>query len=250
MTKTLLEIKNLEKNYHTLNGEIKAIDNISLEVKDEEFIAIVGSSGCGKSTLLNILAGLDTASKGKINYLKKDLKIGYMLQEDALFPWLTIFENACLGLDIEKTKTAENLNYVKNLLKTYGLAEFQDKYPSQLSGGMKQRVALIRTLATKPDILLLDEPFSALDYQSRLAVSEDVYQIIKKEHKTVIMITHDIAEAISLASRIVVLTKRPAKIKKIYDIKLTDTKTPIANRKAKEFPIYYEKIWKDLDINV
>lgn len=250
MTKILLKINNLSKNYHTLNGEIKAIDKINLNVSEGEFIAIVGSSGCGKSTLLNILANLDNASSGEIIYQKENLKIGYMLQDDALFPWLTILENACLGLEIGKMNIPENIEYVKGLLKTYGLEEFANKYPSQLSGGMKQRVALIRTLATKPDILLLDEPFSALDYQSRLAVSEDVYKIIKNEHKTVIMITHDIAEAISLASRVIVLTKRPASIKKIYDIKLTDTKTPIENRHAQEFPIYYEKIWKDLDINV
>ena len=140
MTKTLLEIKNLSKNYHTLNGEIKAIADLNLKINEGEFVAIVGSSGCGKSTLLNILAGLDEASSGQISYPNKDLKIGYMLQEDALFPWLTIFENACLGLEIKKIKTKENLAYVQKLLTTYGLEEFKDKYPSQLSGGMKQRV--------------------------------------------------------------------------------------------------------------
>ena len=164
--------------------------------------------------------------------------------------WLNILDNATIGLDIKKEKTKENVEYVKNLLKTYGLEDFIYKYPKELSGGMKQRVALIRTLAIKPDILLLDEPFSALDYQSRLAVSNDVYNIIKKEHKTVIMITHDIAEAISLASRVVVLSKRPAEIKCIYDIKLENPSNPINNRKDIKFSQYYEKIWKDLDINV
>lgn len=250
MNKNILEIKNLSKNYHTLNGEIEAISNINLEVKEEEFICIVGSSGCGKSTLLNILANLDQYSTGSITYGKDNLKIGYMLQEDALFPWLTILDNALLGLDIEHKKTEENIAYVKDLLKTYGLEDFINKYPQELSGGMRQRVALIRTLATKPDILLLDEPFSALDYQSRLAVSNDVYKIIKQEHKTVIMITHDIAEAISLASRIIVLSKRPSKVKSIYEISLSNTDNPIDNRHAKEFSTYYDKIWKDLDINV
>ena len=249
MTK-LLEIKNLSKNYQTLKGEIPAILNIDLDVYDGEFIAIVGSSGCGKSTLLNILANLDNYTSGVINYHKKNLKIGYMLQEDALFPWLNILDNALLGLKIEKKLTESNIDYVKNLLQTYGLGEFLDKYPSELSGGMKQRVALIRTLAIKPDILLLDEPFSALDYQSRLAVSNDVYQIIKKEHKTVIMITHDIAEAISLASRIVVLSKRPAKIKSIYEVKLDNPSDPISNRQDKKFTTYYDQIWRDLDVNV
>lgn len=250
MTKKLLEIKNLNKIYHTLNGEIEAIQNINLDIYEKEFICIVGSSGCGKSTLLNILANLDTLSKGTIIFNKENIKIGYMLQEDALFPWLTIKENALLGLTITKNLTKDNIKYVIDLLKTYGLEDFINKYPEQLSGGMKQRVALIRTLATKPDILFLDEPFSALDYQSRLAVSDDVAKIIKNENKTVVMITHDIAEAISLSDRIVVLSKRPAIIKNIYNINLTNKSTPIENRKAKEFAYYYDIIWKDLDIFV
>ena len=173
-----------------------------------------------------------------------------MLQNDALFPWLTIYQNALLGLKIQKKKTKESENYVKDLFKKYKLEEFMNKYPHELSGGMKQRVALIRTLAIKPDILLLDEPFSALDYQSRLAVSDDVFNIIKKENITTIMVSHDIAEAISMSDRIVVLSKRPCYVKNIYDIVLTNKKNPIENRKAKEFSDYYNKIWKDLDINV
>ena len=249
MTKKLLEINNLKKDYHTLNGEVKAIDNITMDVYDQEFICIVGSSGCGKSTLLNILADLDIPSSGTIKK-DKDLKIGYMLQDDALFPWLSILDNALLGLNITNSLTEKNINYVKKLLKTYGLEDFIDKYPNQLSGGMKKRVALIRTLATKPDVLLLDEPFSALDYQSRLAVSDDVYKIIKNEQKTAIMITHDIAEAISLADRIIVLSKRPSRVKNVYAIELTNKDSPTNNRKAKEFFEYYDAIWKDLDIFV
>lgn len=246
----ILEIKNISKTFYTLKEEIKAIEDISLDVKDKEFLSIVGSSGCGKSTLLNILALLDKPNSGTIKYYKDKPIIGYMLQEDALLPWLNILDNATIGLDIMNIKTKNNIDYVKKLLITYGLKDFLDKYPNQLSGGMKQRVALIRTLAIKPDILLLDEPFSALDYQSRLAVSDDVYQIIKKEEKTVVMITHDIAEAISLSDRIVVLTKRPSKVKNIYNIILTNKSNPINNRKAKEFPYYYEKIWQDLDISI
>lgn len=243
----LLEINNISKTFNTLNGEINAIKSISFDVNNEDFIAIVGSSGCGKSTLLNIISGLLEKTNGTIKFYKENPIIGYMLQEDALLPYLNILDNATLGLSLKKIKTKENIEYTKKLLETYGLKDFIHKYPKELSGGMKQRVALIRTLAIKPDILLLDEPFSALDYQSRLSVSEDVYNIIKKEKKTVIMITHDIAEAISLSDKIIVLSKRPSIVKKIYDIKMENKSTPINNRTCKEFSDYYDKIWRDLD---
>ena len=243
----LLEINNISKTFNTLNGEINAIKSISFDVNNEQFIAIVGSSGCGKSTLLNIISGLLEKTNGTIKFYKENPIIGYMLQEDALLPYLNILDNATLGLSLKKIKTKENIEYTKRLLETYGLKDFIYKYPKELSGGMKQRVALIRTPAIKPDILLLDEPFSALDYQSRLSVSEDVYNIIKKEKKTVIMITHDIAEAISLSDKILVLSKRPSIVKKIYDIKMENKSTPINNRKCKEFSDYYDKIWRDLD---
>ncbi len=243
----LLEINNISKTFNTLNGEINAIKSISFDVNNEQFIAIVGSSGCGKSTLLNIISGLLEKTNGTIKFYKENPIIGYMLQEDALLPYLNILDNATLGLSLKKIKTKENIEYTKKLLETYGLKDFIHKYPKELSGGMKQRVALIRTLAIKPDILLLDEPFSALDYQSRLSVSEDVYNIIKKEKKTVIMITHDIAEAISLSDKIIVLSKRPSIVKKIYDIKMKNKSTPINNRTCKEFSDYYDKIWRDLD---
>ena len=223
------------------------LKSISFDVNNEQFIAIVGSSGCGKSTLLNIISGLLEKTNGTIKFYKENPIIGYMLQEDALLPYLNILDNATLGLSLKKIKTKENIEYTKRLLETYGLKDFIHKYPKELSGGMKQRVALIRTLAIKPDILLLDEPFSALDYQSRLSVSEDVYNIIKKEKKTVIMITHDIAEAISLSDKIIVLSKRPSIVKKIYDIKMGNKSTPINNRTCKEFSDYYDKIWRDLD---
>lgn len=243
----LLEINNISKTFNTLNGEINAIKSISFDVNNEQFIAIVGSSGCGKSTLLNIISGLLEKTNGTIKFYKENPVIGYMLQEDALLPYLNILDNATLGLSLKKIKTKENIEYTKKLLETYGLKDFIYKYPKELSGGMKQRVALIRTLAIKPDILLLDEPFSALDYQSRLSVSEDVYNIIKKEKKTVIMITHDIAEAISLSDKIIVLSKRPSIVKKIYDIKMENKSTPINNRTCKEFSDYYDKIWRNLD---
>lgn len=246
----VLVIKNLTKIYHTNEGETLAIKDLNLNIKEGEFVAIVGPSGCGKSTLLSILCGLDKPSEGEIIFPKKELKMGYMLQEDSLFPWLNILDNCLLGLKVQKKLTKENIDKVIELLNTYGLKDFIYKYPNNLSGGMRQRVALIRTLATSPDILLLDEAFSALDYQTRLAVSDDVWKIIKKEKKTTIMITHDIAEAISMADRVIVLTSRPSKVKKIYNIEMTNTDSPINNRKCPEFSKYYDMIWKDIDIHV
>lgn len=242
----ILKIKDLKKIYHTNQGEILAIDNFSFDLNEGEFVAIVGPSGCGKSTILSILCGLETMTSGELE-IASNTNIGYMLQQDSLFNWRTILDNCLLGLEIQNISNEQNKNYVLNLLETYGLKDFINTYPNNLSGGMRQRVALIRTLATKPDILLLDEPYSALDYQTRLAVSDDVYNIIKKEKKTVIMVTHDIAEAISMADRIIVLSKRPGTIKEIYDIKLTHKSTPIENRKAKEFSYYYDLIWKAID---
>ncbi len=249
MKNKVLSINHLKKSYHDKKSEIKALDDINFDVYEKEFISIVGPSGCGKSTILSILSMLEEKSGGTFS-LDKDATIGYMLQEDSLFFWRTILDNCLIGLEVTNKLNEENKNYVLNLLKTYGLYEFKDKYPSSLSGGMRQRVALIRTLAIKPDILLLDEPMSALDYQSRLAISDDIYKIIKNEGKTAIMVTHDIAEAISMSDRVIVLTKRPAKVKKIYEIKLSNKSTPINNRKCKEFSTYYDTIWRDLDVHI
>ncbi len=248
--KNLLEVKNLKKIYHDKNGEIIAIDNISFEVKDGEFIAIVGPSGCGKSTILSILSNLEEKSDGEIIFGKDEVKIGYMLQNDALFDHRTILKNTLIGLEINKDLNEEKKQRVINLLNTYGLGEFINKYPKNLSGGMRQRCALIRTLAIEPDILLLDEPFSALDYQTRLAVSDDVYKIIKKEKKTAIIVTHDLEEAISIADKVIVLSNRPSTIKNIYEINLPNKSVPTKNRKLKEFSDYYNMIWKDLDVHV
>ncbi len=253
----IVEIKNIGMNYQSPNGEIPAIADISMNISKGEFICIVGPSGCGKSTLLSIIAGLVKPSCGSIfiNGGGNDeclQKVGYMLQKDFLFEWSTILENVMLGLDIKKALTPENKDYVYNLLDTYGLSEFKDKYPSQLSGGMRQRAALIRTLALRPEILLLDEAFSALDYQTRLAVTEDIYYIIKKENKTAIMVTHDIAESISMADRIIVLTGRPSSIKSEHNIFLScnDVRTPFNSREAPEFRQYFNLIWKELDVHV
>lgn len=244
---TLLTISNLNKSYQGIDGKVKALENINLSIKNGEFISIIGTSGCGKSSILNILSGIDKDYEGEIKFQDKDIIVGYMLQEDALFDWLTVKENALLGLKIQKKLTKESEEYAIGLLEKYGLKEFLNKYPNNLSGGMRQRVALIRTLAIKPKLLLMDEPFSALDYQTRLSVSNDVYEILKGEKTTVIMVTHDIAEAISLSDKVVVLTKRPGTIKKMYNIELTEKNNPIENRKAQEFSYYYDLLWKDLD---
>ncbi len=247
--KKILTIKNLRKIYHTKNAEILAVDDFSFDLYEGEFVSIVGPSGCGKSTVLSILSGLLDKSEGQIKY-NNNIKFGYMLQNDNLFPFRNIVDNCMLGLEISKEKTVENEKYVIDLLNTYGLKEFIHSFPENLSGGMRQRCALIRTLACKPDVLLLDEPFSALDYQSRLAVSDDVYKIIKKEKKSAIMVTHDLAEAISMSDRVIVLSDRPSTIKNIYEIKLNNKSTPIENRKDKEFSKYYDLIWKDIDYHV
>lgn len=245
----ILEIKNLRKKYQTEKEEILAIDNFSYSIEQGEFIAIVGPSGCGKSSILSILSGIINEYEGEFNFLNNS-KIGYMLQNDNLFEFRTILKNCLLGLEIKKELNEENKQYVIDLLKNYGLSDFINSYPDNLSGGMRQRAALIRTLATKPDILLLDEPFSALDYQTRLIVSDDVYKILKKENKTAIIVTHDLAEAISMADKIIVMSKRPSIIKNVYKIELENKKTPIQNRRDKMFSYYYDLIWKDMDHNV
>ena len=242
----ILEIKNLKKIYHTPTKEILAVKDFSLNVKDGDFIAIVGPSGCGKSTILSILCGLENKSDGLINF-KDNIKFGYMLQQDSLFPWRNILDNCLLGLEINKTLNNEKKKRVIEMLKSYGLKDFIESYPDNLSGGMRQRVALIRTLSTEPNLLLLDEPFSALDYQSRLIISDDIYKILKKEKKTMIMVTHDIGEAISMCNTVIVLTNRPGTIKSIYNIKLDNPTTPINNRKDPKFNYYYDLIWKDID---
>lgn len=244
----LVTIENLNKVYHTKEGEVKAIADLSLEIKEHDIIALVGPSGCGKSTLLSIIAGLDNDYSGNVN-IKKDTKIAYMLQSDALFPWLTIYENAILGLKITNTLSRENIAYVNYLLKYYELDEFRDNYPKSLSGGMKQRLALIRTLALKPDLLLLDEPFCALDQQSRLVISNDVYQALKKEKKTAILVTHNIEEAVTFANKVFVLSNRPSSLKNIVDINIEEQNSIYERRKNTKFIKYFDIIWRDINDN-
>ena len=241
----ILEVKNICKTYQAQNGEIEALKDINFSVKQGEYISIIGPSGCGKSTLLSIIAGLENKTSGEI-YVNG--KIGYMLQKDNLLEWRTIYKNVLLGLEIQKSLTPQNKEYVEELLKKYGLYEFKDKYPRQLSGGMRQRVALIRTLAIRPKVLLLDEAFSALDYQTRLMVTEDIYKILKNENITALMVTHDISEAISMSDRVIVLTHRPATVKKIYDIDFEmENRTPLTCREQPKFSQYFNLMWKELE---
>ncbi|OOM82577.1 taurine import ATP-binding protein TauB [Clostridium puniceum] len=250
---SLLKISNIYLNYHSIKGETKALNNINFEVNEGDFISILGPSGCGKSTLLNIMSGLLKPSNGQVLYkgenIKNNLdKIGYMFQKDNLFEWNTVWENVVLGLKIKKQLNAESQESIHELLDTYGLLRFKNHYPSQLSGGMRQRVALIRTLALKPEILFLDEPFSALDYQSRLVVCDDVYKIIKTEKKTAIMVTHDIAEAISISQKVIVLTRRPSNVKVEIPIDFENNDlTPFEKRKNPQFSDYFNRLWKELD---
>lgn len=251
----LLKIENITKMYQAKNGEIEALKDINFTVDNGEFVSIIGPSGCGKSTLLSIIAGLEEKTSGKL-YIDGEesngitSKIGYMLQKDSLLEWRSIYKNVILGLEIKKINTPENRKYVEKLLKKYHLYEFKDKYPSQLSGGMRQRVALIRTLAIKPKILLLDEAFSAIDYQTRLMVTKDIYSIIKNENVTTLMVTHDISEAISMSDRIVVLTERPATVKTIHTIDFEmENRNPLNVRESPKFSKYFDSIWKELDVN-
>ncbi len=242
--KKIMEVKNICKTYQSQNGEIEALKNISFDICEGEYISIIGPSGCGKSTLLSIISGLENKTSGEI-YI--DGKIGYMLQKDNLLEWRTIYKNVLLGLEIQKENTPENRAYVEELLKKYGLYEFKDKYPTQLSGGMRQRVALIRTLAIRPKILLLDEAFSALDYQTRLMVTEDVYKILKAENITALMVTHDISEAISMSDRVIVLSHRPATVRKIYTVDFEmENRTPLNCRENPKFSKYFNLMWKEL----
>ena len=256
--KIVVEINNIGMTYHTLEGETEAIRDINLNILEGEIVGIVGPSGCGKSTLLSIIAGLIEPSNGNVlingkKVTNSNRNIGYMFQKDQLLEWRNILQNVVLGLEIQGKLTPNDYKVAKEMLHNYGLGEFINSYPSQLSGGMRQRVALIRTLLLEPDLLLLDEPFSALDYQTRLAIADEIGVILKKEKKTCLLVTHDIAEAISLSDRVVILSNRPSTIKEVINIKLTcpeGCRTPLKCREAPEFRYYFNKIWKELDVHV
>lgn len=250
-----IAIRQTSMTYQSPDGEVEALRDVSFDVADGEFVSIVGPSGCGKSTLLSLIAGLERPSAGAVlldgePVTEPSVKIGFMPQRDQLFAWRTIWSNVTLGLQIRKQNTSEQQTRVRELLKQYDLAEFAQKLPGQLSGGMRQRCALIRTLATEPAILLLDEPFSALDYQTRLAVSADISRIIRQEHKTAVLVTHDISEAISMSDRIVVLTHRPGTVRAIHDLRQFHDLSPLERRGTPEFQSIFNQIWEELDVNV
>lgn len=250
--KKLLEIHELNFSYYSLSGETKALSHISFDLYEHEFLGIIGPSGCGKSTILSLIAGILSPTAGTItnswqNTPDKQTSIGYMLQKDHLFEWRSIYRNIILGLEINHCLTPEKKQLIDQLLKDYGLDSFRNARPSQLSGGMRQRAALIRTLAMEPGLLLLDEPFSALDSQTRLSVSDDIYKILRKEHKSAILVTHDISEAISFCDRILVLSHRPGTVRKTVNIHLSvSEKTPLKARSAPEFKDYFNMLWRDL----
>jgi len=251
----ILEVKSISKKYQGEKGEILAIDNVNFRVNKGEFMSIIGPSGCGKSTLLSIITGLEKKTTGEI-YIEGEKteeisdKIGYMLQKDCLLEWRTIFNNCIFGLEVKGKMNKENKEYVENLLKKYNLYDFKDKYPSELSGGMRQRVALIRTLAVKPKILLLDEAFSALDYQTRIMVTNDIYHILRKEDITALIVTHDISEAISMSDKVLVLSKRPGTVKDIIKIDFEiENRNPINCRESPKFSKYFNTLWKELGVD-
>lgn len=242
--KEVLRFDNVSMHYHSKQGETVALQNVSFSVSEGEFVAIIGPSGCGKTTLLSLAAGLLPPTKGKV--ITDGGSFGYMLQKDELFPWRTIEKNIFLPLEIKHSNTPENRERALALAEKYGLAQFLKNYPSSLSGGMRQRAALIRTLSVDPDVLLLDEPFSALDYQTRLSVCDDVYKIIREEKKTALLITHDISEAISVADKIFVLSRRPARVVAEHALSFPETE-PLKRRENKLFSHWFEILWKELN---
>lgn len=248
----LLRFSHVDFAYHTMAGETKVLSDLTFSVNEGEFLSVVGPSGCGKSTILSIIAGLMEPEAGSVFFhreaeTKRTPSIGYMLQRDHLFEWRSVLRNVTLGLEIRKTKTKENLDRAIALLDQYGLGKFRQARPSQLSGGMRQRAALIRTLALEPELLLLDEPFSALDYQTRLQVGDDIGTIISREGKTAILVTHDLSEAISLGTRMLILSAGPARILRDLPLDFSEKLTPLAKRNTKEFQEYFQIVWRELN---
>ncbi len=241
----ILDFTNVSMTYQSRAGETKAIENLTFSIEQGEFCAVIGPSGCGKTTVLSLAAGLLKPTSGEIR--AENITFGYMLQRDELFPWRTIEKNILLPLEIRKKNTGVNRQRALDLAEKYGLNDFLKSYPSALSGGMRQRAALIRTLALNPDMLLLDEPFSALDYQTRLNVCDDVYNIIRNEKKTALLITHDIGEAISVADKIIVLSSRPAKLLAMHKTDFDRSLAPLKRRNNEAFSRWFELLWRELN---
>ncbi len=248
---TLLELQNINLTYQTLSSETEALKDVTFSINQGEFISIVGPSGSGKTTILSLIAGLLKPTRGKIMLDGEQVSgistnVGYMFQRDNLFEWLNVMQNVKLGLKINSGKNCLSHEKLCELLKKYELAGFEKSKPSELSGGMRQRVSLIRTLALNPKLLLLDEPFSALDYQTRLSVQNDIHAIIKSENKTAILVTHDISEAISMSDKIIILSKRPGMVKNIISLDFSKESTPLDRRNDIKFNNYFKVLWEAL----
>jgi NitT/TauT family transport system ATP-binding protein len=254
-----VELRSVGLRYFGWEGETEALQDISLSVAPGEFVAVIGPSGCGKSTLLSLIAGLLAPTEGSVLVDGRPVagpnrKIGYMLQQDYLFEWRTILENVVLGAEIQGASMAAARERARQLLTRYGLGQFLNHVPRQLSGGMRQRAALARTLCTEPEIVLLDEPFSALDSQTRLALADEITEILRREAKTVVLVTHDIGEAISMAERVIVMSRRPGRIKSNHAIRFGTADgarpAPLKARNAPEFSGYFNNLWQELDVHV
>jgi NitT/TauT family transport system ATP-binding protein len=251
-----VELTNVSQYFVTKTRVVQALSGLSFAIRDGEFVSLVGPSGCGKSTCLGLISGVVSPTSGAVMVDRAAVAgpnrhVGYMLQKDLLMPWRTILENVIYGLQIRRVPRKDAIDRGLAALKRYGLDGFADRYPRELSGGMRQRAALIRTLLLEPEIVLLDEPFSALDFQTRLLIEEDVRRILSRERKTVLLITHDIAESIAMSDRVLVMTNRPGRIKAEFAIELSSGHdSPLRAREAPEFSTYFTRIWQELDINV
>ncbi|MFA1822014.1 ABC transporter ATP-binding protein [Virgibacillus oceani] len=250
---SFLSLTHVTHHYFSKNGYTKALDDVSFSIKEGEFIALLGPSGCGKSTILSIVAGIMNQTSGKVllhdqPIRESEMAIGYMLQQDYLFPWKTIIENVLLGPKVSKTLGEDSREKASELLEEVGLSGVADDYPSSLSGGMRQRVALVRTLINDPKILLLDEPFSALDYQTKLKLEDLVAQLLKAYNKTTMLVTHDIGEAIAMSDKIFIMNANPGTIAKTFDVPIElRNETPFLVRRHPKFQVLFDKIWKELE---
>jgi NitT/TauT family transport system ATP-binding protein len=249
-----LVVERVAKSYEVDGRIVPVIGDLSLTLGKGEIVSIVGPSGCGKTTLLNTLCGLLTPDSGRIRWNGREIagqpqNVGYMLQKDLLLPWRTALSNTMLGLEIRGVAASEAEDRSRAMLDQLGLHGFADHFPSTLSGGMRQRVALARTLVNEPDVLLLDEPFASLDFQNKLLIENDTAKLVRKGGRSLLLITHDIEEAVSLADRVIVLSKRPTQVKAVYDIALGAERTDMmAARDSDDFSKYVRRIWADLDV--
>jgi NitT/TauT family transport system ATP-binding protein len=250
-----IEFRGVSKDFQLADRTLRAVEDLTFTVAPSEFVSIIGPSGCGKSTTLKMLSGLDKPTSGRVLIDGEDVngpqaRVGFMLQKDLLLPWRTVLQNVTLGLEIKGYSYVKRNGVAKALIKKVGLEGFADSYPKQLSGGMRQRVALARTLAIDPEILLLDEPLSALDYQTKLMMEEELVRILREENKTVLLITHDIAEAVSVSDKVLVCSAQPGRIKATHEMSLSKTHSPEEARNNPGFSDAFNLLWEDLKSDV